>query len=385
MNDSTKVGNIVYNAIYAIDAVNSIYKIDLTEIKKLFPNLNKHASSEYANLKNATVAFNATNAIYAVSSKFNLLSKDSNKSNITIQPKPKIMRKFNPKFAKDMPGENDILRFNSKATIPAYCNLTKRWKIDNVPKYVRSMDQGEIGSCTANVYAAQYELLCVKEKAEGKNSKPLFRVSRLALYYNARILEGSADSDAGLIYMISGIVSMKKYGVCPEKYHPYDVAEVLTVPPTETYAIGLKHRARNAKAIIVGNSEDENALDNLKMCLSAGYSVAFGFDIFESFQSDEFAETGMMPMPELDEDGIPIEESLGGHAVLCVGYNDELEIGNSKGAIIVKNSWGRDWGKTGHFFMPYEFLTGSYNALVDDELVSTRYVAGFWALLDADY
>ncbi len=40
-------------------------------------------------------------------------------------------------------------------------------------------------------------------------------------------------------------------------------------------------------------------------------------------------------------------EPVGRHAVVAVGYDDAKE------RIIVLNSWGRDWGDKGYFYMPY--------------------------------
>jgi C1A family cysteine protease len=40
----------------------------------------------------------------------------------------------------------------------------------------------------------------------------------------------------------------------------------------------------------------------------------------------------------------------GGHAVMAVGYD------NSKSALIVRNSWGVNWGLDGYFYLPYDYI-----------------------------
>ena len=35
----------------------------------------------------------------------------------------------------------------------------------------------------------------------------------------------------------------------------------------------------------------------------------------------------------------------------AVGYDDE------KKALLVRNSWGKQWGQDGYFWLPYEFVT----------------------------
>ena len=60
---------------------------------------------------------------------------------------------------------------------------------------------------------------------------------------------------------------------------------------------------------------------------------------------------------------------MGGHAVLCVGYNDTMTVQNpdgstSTGLVLVRNSWGSDWGMGGYFTIPYTYLADTN--LADD-------------------
>ena len=61
----------------------------------------------------------------------------------------------------------------------------------------------------------------------------------------------------------------------------------------------------------------------------------------------------------------PQEKVLGGHAVMAVGYDD------SKQAVLVRNSWGTDWGIRGYFYMPYGYIT---NANLCDDFWTIRIV-----------
>ena len=62
----------------------------------------------------------------------------------------------------------------------------------------------------------------------------------------------------------------------------------------------------------------------------------------------------------------PNEQPLGGHAVLCVGYDDSTE------TFIIRNSWGPNWGQKGYFTLRYAYLTS--NNLSDD----------FWVIKDVN-
>ena len=56
------------------------------------------------------------------------------------------------------------------------------------------------------------------------------------------------------------------------------------------------------------------------------------------------------------------QNSIGGHALAGLGYNDDYEIDGVKGAFLICNSWGTDWGadmhgKRGFCWMPYSYFT----------------------------
>jgi C1A family cysteine protease len=78
--------------------------------------------------------------------------------------------------------------------------------------------------------------------------------------------------------------------------------------------------------------------------LSEGFPFVFGFTVYNSFESEETAQTGILKMPGWNEG------CVGGHAVCCVGYNDAEQM------FIVRNSWGSSWGLQGYFKMPYQYM-----------------------------
>jgi len=83
----------------------------------------------------------------------------------------------------------------------------------------------------------------------------------------------------------------------------------------------------------------------MRGCLASGYPFVFGFTVYESFEGDKVAKTGIVPMPQSDE------KTVGGHAVMAVGYDDTAR------QFLVRNSWGPKWGLKGYFKIPYSYLT----------------------------
>ena len=67
--------------------------------------------------------------------------------------------------------------------------------------------------------------------------------------------------------------------------------------------------------------------------------------VFSSFETQEVAQSGMVPYPS------ETDTELGGHALLCMGYDDE------KKCFLVLNSWGDKWGLDGYCYIPYGYIT----------------------------
>ena len=192
-------------------------------------------------------------------------------------------------------------------------------------------DQGNLGSCTANALAAAYEFEQMKQKE--KYSIP----SRLFIYYNERVIEHTVDSDAGAIIR-DGIKTMVSQGVCPETMWQYNENKFTVKPSCKCYLTAKKNEIKQYLSL-------NDSLPDIQQCLALGYPVVFGFTVYESFMSDQVAQTGIMPMPKPDE----VVE--GGHAIMGVGYD------NTKKALIIRNSWGTGWGLKGYFYMPYGYIT----------------------------
>ena len=204
-------------------------------------------------------------------------------------------------------------------------------------------DQGDLGSCTANAIAGAVEF----DQRKQQLAQP-FTPSRLFIYYNERALENTIASDSGAA-LRDGIKTVASQGACPETIWPYDQQKFAERPPAQCFKIGKTHPAVSYSRI------DQEAV-LMKSCLAAGYPFVFGFTVYESFESDAVAHSGVVNLPD------PSETSLGGHAVMAVGYDD------SSSRFLVRTSWGAQWGMGGYFTIPYAYLT-------DDDLADD-----FWTI-----
>ena len=87
-------------------------------------------------------------------------------------------------------------------------------KVDLRSKCPAVYDQGQLGSCTANAIGAAVQFDQMKQKI-----KNVFVPSRLFIYYNERVMEGTVSSDSGA-QIRDGIKSVGKQGDCSEKLWP---------------------------------------------------------------------------------------------------------------------------------------------------------------------
>lgn len=233
----------------------------------------------------------------------------------------------------------ETVRYGWKPDIPDLRDykLTYR-KVGKLPARVDLFDpvgcpvfnQQELGSCTANAVGAAYRMACIR-MGETDSITP----SRLFLYYNTRQIEGTTDVDSGAS-LRNTIKSIAAYGVCRENLCPYVIGRFRDRPSEQAYVNGEKHQAVLYRKLA-------QTLSQLKACLADGRPFVFGFSVYDSFESDEVAETGVMLMPKKRE------TCMGGHAVMAVGYDDATS------RIKVQNSWGADWGDGGCFHMPYKY------------------------------
>ena len=218
-----------------------------------------------------------------------------------------------------------------------FTRLAMPTKVDLRPFCPPVQDQNVIGSCTAHALTSAVEIL------EAIDKLPQTMMSRLFVYYNERDIEGTIGIDSGAS-LRDGIKALASKGCCPEDDWPYDISKFTETPSDVAFADGLKH--------LITSYERITDLEGMKTCLLSGFPFVFGFSVYDSFESDAVAKTGIVPMPELGE------SCLGGHAVLACGMDDE------KKHFIVRNSWSDSWGDKGYFYLSFDYLSNTN--LADD-------------------
>lgn len=204
--------------------------------------------------------------------------------------------------------------------------------VDLRPSCPPVYDQGQLGSCTANAIGAALQFEQMRQKITS------FEPSRLFIYFNERDAEGTIQEDSGAMIR-TGIKVVNRLGFCADDLWPYNPSKFATRPDPLCYSVATGHRSLLYERINDGD------LQNMKACLASGFPFVFGITVFDSFESTDMTKTGVLQLPA------STENTLGGHAVLAVGYDEP------SARFIVRNSWGADWGQNGYFTIPFEYLS----------------------------
>lgn len=209
-------------------------------------------------------------------------------------------------------------------------------------------DQGDIGSCTAHAAVGLVEYFMRRSFGEHIDG------SRLFVYKTSRNILGWTGDDGA--YLRTAIGALVLFGVPPEEYWPYDEDQFNAEPSAFCYAFAENYKAINYYRLDGVGVTKPALLTKIKSHLTAGIPSIFGFTTYSSMDSEK-NEGGRIPFPTVKE------KSDEGHAVMAVGYDDNLVIVNpydkkvkTKGAILIRNSWGTSWGDKGYGWLPYEYI-----------------------------
>lgn len=271
-----------------------------------------------------------------------------------------------PPRLKNFGQKDSIAKMLTKAGVGKKASVVLPDKADLRPWCSPVEDQGSLGSCTANAGVGMVEYF--ERRAFGTH----INASRLFLYKTTRnMMHWTGDTGA---FLRSTIGAMVLFGVPPEEYWPYVIADFDKEPSAFCYAFAQNFQAINYYRLDPPGMKRADLLERIKTNLAVGLPSMFGFTVYSSYT--QAGSSGMIPYPA------PGERTVGGHAVVAVGFDDKKKIQNNSpgtkatvGALLIRNSWGTGWGEDGYGWLPYDYvlkgLAVDWWSLLKNEWINT--------------
>jgi len=235
---------------------------------------------------------------------------DPKKLNLNVIPSPKDDRDYK---LSERPGLK-ALRLPRNYNMLKYTTFVK--------------NQGSLGACTGFAGVAAVDTQRVLQNNE------VLDFSELFIYYNERVIDGTVNEDAGS-YIRTLAKTLKETGVALEQYHPYDVSKFKEKPGFPAYFGARFFRIKNYYRVM--------NIDECKQAIANNIPVVIGMIVYSNLFNYSYGVYSSIA-----------GNKAGGHAICVVGYDDDSN------CVIIKNSWGRNWGEEGYFRMSYDM----YNQLV---------------------
>ena len=196
-------------------------------------------------------------------------------------PTPRKIERYG--WVPDLPDARDHLYAAPPADPRRRCPASVDLRDQCPPVY----DQGSSAAArrTRSPRAFEFDLL--------KQSSTDFMPSRLFIYYNERVIEGTVGTDSGAMIR-DGIKSVAQAGRLPgDRAGPTTSRS----SPSKPSGRGLHRRAGATRSRVY--QRVPRVLNQLQgLPGRTAIPFVFGFTVYESFESQEVAQTGVAPMPQ---------------------------------------------------------------------------------------
>lgn len=190
-------------------------------------------------------------------------------------------------------------------------------------------NQGQIGSCSSHACATAFEI--EMKIIESRKSTSL---SELWHYYKVRQKDfmNTFPDDSGA-YLREAIKVMYHNGFCPESLYPYDYRKINETPGFMTDVIASLWKIKSYHTCMT--------LNQIKTSLIQEHPVIIGIPVDKNF---------LQKRDNSIVDKYSIANRVGGHAVVLIGYDDNVQ------AFLLANSWGENWGVGGYAWISYTYI-----------------------------
>lgn len=225
--------------------------------------------------------------------------------------------------------EQSATRLMMKGVLAAAAPAKVDWRNMNGKNFVTGIkDQGSCGSCVAFGTAATMESqsrIIRNAPVNAANGGSIPDLSEAHLFYCGN--SASSDPCGRGWYPSAALAFARNTGVVPGTCFPYTPGNQACGPCDNWQTMTTN----------VGTSKTLTSVPDMKTWLADKGPLITCFIVY----SDFFAYTGGVYVQT------PTAQSVGGHCLCCVGYDD------AKQAWLCKNSWGTGWGEGGYVWIGY--------------------------------
>lgn len=201
-----------------------------------------------------------------------------------------------------------------------------------IPEYTPVSNQLSYSSCASNATADSIEILL------GVEGKKVEQLSRLFLYYNARLMAKEEKIDSGS-YIKLNMSTLVHLGVCREDSWVYSENNLFLKPSLGAYTEANDNKISGYYRV---DSTGPQRTQDVIHSISNSHPVVFGTVV-----GDDFTSLGK------DHRICAFPRSpIGRHAMVVVGY----EIMNKRVLFKVRNSWGKEWGSDGYCWFDSSYI-----------------------------
>lgn len=246
-------------------------------------------------------------------------------------------------WERDLPDHRDFTPSHAKITAwlrklkPPKKGHTRPGTVD-LRLYCAPIEHQQ-GLATSSAHACAALLQYFVRRAHGEALAP----SRLFLHANARRLALRTGSGGGSLR--ETLKALVRFGAPPEQFWPYDAALAEQMPDAFAYGFRAEFSGIRYLRLDARQQSGSRTLELVLSFLAAGIPCTVGFPV----------NSGVSRAAELAFPTV-YDTILSGHALCAVGYDDRMRIRSDRGALLVRNSWGAEWGEAGYGWLPYSFI-----------------------------
>lgn len=209
--------------------------------------------------------------------------------------------------------------------------------------------QGRQPSCVgwASGYGARTISYAIKKNWKNNKVKINSNTFSPSFVYNQIKFKGDVNCKRGS-YIADAMRLIKTYGILKFSQFSYDQSNCTKKPNSYGLSNAKVNTIEGYERLSKWGDQSRTFIRKIKKAISSKNPVVIGMKIHKSFYRAKgvWRPTG------------PTDQSLGGHAMVVVGYDDN----KYGGAFEILNSWGTAWGNGGYIWVPYDTFKRQTNS-----------------------